>query len=553
MSDVLREYLLALGWKINESSWNKFNAAVTRTGRNVAELGGEAVATGLAIGAMVERIARHYEELYYVSQRTQASVANLKAYGFAAKQVGLSAEGMTAAIESFAQQQRLNPGIAGLVKQFSGATDRAEQLVDVVDGLKKRFGERGYFAAARMASDLFGMDEPTFRMLWMNLDRLKQAQVQQKQIMRDAGIDADAAARQFTEFAREMNTFGERWSVLGQRIALDFLPYVSAAVRGLSDLLEAFTKFNSQDTEGRAGMIAAIATGGLGAYLGKRLLGRLFGGAAASAAGGGAAGAAGAAAGGGAGAGAATVAATSAGALVAATGLTAGVILGASTRTANKGEKDLYRFNPESGQYEPTDELRRQQGAERRGAGRPPGRAPESGPAIGDVTGMNADLVERLRKMRKDMPPELGGFEVHSGYRTPEEQAKLYANRARNPYPVAKDSQHTLGEAADLKFDTPEGARWVREQMRKYGINTPVPGDPIHFERAENRNAAARHPFLGTALAPADAGAGSVTLNQRTEIKVEQGPTALSTAQGVLDGQSRVNGDAVRNLGAKMR
>lgn len=546
MADTLREYLIALGFKVDEGSFKKFNAFVAKTAGNVAELGSATVTTGLAIGAMVERIARHYEELYYISQRTDASVSNLKSYGLAAKQVGLTVDQMLAAQEQFSAAQRMNPGIAGLVKGFSSATDKGQQLVDVVSGLKKQFGESGYYAAARVAG-LMGLDEPTFRMLWMNLERFKQSQALQKQLMKEAGIDADDAAGKFAAFAQQMNVFTERWSVLGQRIALDFLPHVSAAVQGLDDLLKAFSRFNTEDTEGRAGMVAAIATGALGTYLAKKALGRMLFGAGAGAAG------AGAGAAGGAGAGAAAPAAAAAAAKKGIFGRAGGWLFGPWGVAAVTAYEVLEPVDTNKLETQPYHPVTNPGGRKPKGWTPSGETKPTAAPDIGDVKGMNAELVERLRQMRKDMPAEVGGFVIKSGHRTQDEQDKLYENRARNPYPVAKNSQHTLGEAADLKFDTPAGAAWVKAQMEKYKVATPVPGDPIHFEREENRaGAVAKHPFLGTPLAPPAAG-GAVTLNQHTEIRVEQGPTATATAQSVLVGQERVNGDAVRNLGAKTR
>lgn len=558
MADILREYLIGLGYKIDEAGWRKFQSAVGRSLKTTTELGAEAAATGLAIAAMVERVARHYEELYYLSQRTDASVNTLRTYSLAAKQVGLSVEQMTAAQEQFSAAQRMNPGVAALVKQFSSATDKGEQLVDTVAGLKKQFGEAGYFAAARMAQ-VVGLDEPTFRMLWMNLDRFKAAQAEQKRLMAEAGIDGDKYGKDFVEFGRELNTFMERIAIAGQRIAHDFLPYVSATVRELNALLKAFNEFN-KETEGKVGMAGAVATGALGVYLVKQVGMRLLGMGGAAAAAGGAAGGTTAATIGGA-------AAATAGAPITAAALAAGVILAQSTKPA-QGGPDLYKLNPDTGQYEPTaalkklmDENKGKTAAPEKNAaaaaptGAPTTAAPPAGLNIGDVSGMNGELVERLRRMRSDMPADVGGFHVKSGYRSPEDQAREYANRFRNPYPVAKPggSQHEKGEAADLKFDTQAGDQWFRAQMFKYGVTTPVAGDPVHFERTENRMAGGKHPFLGAALTGAPQPGADITLNQHTEIKVEAGPTATATAQAVLSGQDRVSSDTVRNMGAKLR
>ena len=70
--------------------------------------------------------------------------------------------------------------------------------------------------------------------------------------------------------------------------------------------------------------------------------------------------------------------------------------------------------------------------------------------------------------------------DTNSLYRTYEEQAALYANRASNPYPVAPpgSSRHESGLAFDANL-TPEQERIARE----LGLVQPMPDtDPVHWE-----------------------------------------------------------------------
>lgn len=69
---------------------------------------------------------------------------------------------------------------------------------------------------------------------------------------------------------------------------------------------------------------------------------------------------------------------------------------------------------------------------------------------------------------------------VTSGYRSPAAQARLYANRARNPYPVAPPgcSWHQLGYAIDLVTDYPDLAGAAEE----FGLYWAGARDPVHFQ-----------------------------------------------------------------------
>lgn len=75
-----------------------------------------------------------------------------------------------------------------------------------------------------------------------------------------------------------------------------------------------------------------------------------------------------------------------------------------------------------------------------------------------------------------------GTFTVTSVFRSLSDQARLYANRARNPYPVAPPgrSKHNHGLAWDMTGPT-EALRRAGEIWRAWGGKW-YKSDPIHFE-----------------------------------------------------------------------
>lgn len=77
-------------------------------------------------------------------------------------------------------------------------------------------------------------------------------------------------------------------------------------------------------------------------------------------------------------------------------------------------------------------------------------------------------------------PP--GTFRVTSVYRSISEQTRLYANRARNPFPVAPPgrSKHNYGLAWDMT-GPPAQLREAGAIWRSWGGRW-FEADPIHFE-----------------------------------------------------------------------
>ena len=109
-------------------------------------------------------------------------------------------------------------------------------------------------------------------------------------------------------------------------------------------------------------------------------------------------------------------------------------------------------------------------------------RAPVEDPPV--VAGPAAEgLAPAMRAALARAGALLGGaVPVTSGFRSRAEQAALYANRAANPYPVARPgtSRHELGLAVDVPVSFVPRLLSVAGQV---GLCQPYPrADPVHFE-----------------------------------------------------------------------
>lgn len=102
------------------------------------------------------------------------------------------------------------------------------------------------------------------------------------------------------------------------------------------------------------------------------------------------------------------------------------------------------------------------------------------GRVLGDTTGEQPGFLNSLA--------ELAAFEhapvdLNSGYRSEAEQARLYANRASNPNPVAPPghSLHEQGLAGDGTVGGVPLGRLPAAVLKRFGLAT-VPGDPVHVQ-----------------------------------------------------------------------
>jgi len=224
---VLREFLVSLGFTIDEASMKKFTTSVEAVTKSVKTVGLEVAAAATGIIAGVKIISNQMENLYYASQRTGATVGNIMALRYAAGQIGLTADQAQGALENFARTLRLNPGSSGLLDSL-GVTgkDPAEKFDSFIGKAKQM---QPYVAAAY--AQLFGIDPDTLLMLEQGQDKRLAAEQQYRKKLTEFGIDPDQAAQSGVDFNNSLrsvkDTFNDLWIVIESKLAPVLTPLVN--------------------------------------------------------------------------------------------------------------------------------------------------------------------------------------------------------------------------------------------------------------------------------------------------------------------------------------
>jgi len=266
---TLREFLIALGFSVDQPGLAKFETSIGRATKSAVGLGEAVFATAAAIEIAVVRIGRQFEDLYYLSQRTGASVAALQAWQYGAQQVGIAADASRSAIDSFARSLRNQPGNVGLLHllgvQTQGRTTD-QMFNDLVDRLAKL---KPYIAALR--AQQFGQDPDTMYQLELNrgVDRAAQADISKRQSA--AGFDPDKWSKSSVDFVRDLNKLESEFGILADRIGRDFMPWADKFVNWLDGVVQIFN--NWDNTVGDwASWVGTIATTAMGAWIAKAFL-----------------------------------------------------------------------------------------------------------------------------------------------------------------------------------------------------------------------------------------------------------------------------------------
>jgi hypothetical protein len=243
-STVIKEFLVALGFKVDESATKKFVGGITSMAKAVTRLGIEIEATAVAVAYGVGRFASNLEALYFASQRTGASASQLKAFDLAARNFGASMEEAQGSVEGLASKLRANPGMGAVIAGWLGtagisaqglARNARGELVASID-LMGRLGQmfqtqiaRGQtFLATSLAGQL-GISDRT--MLAMAAPGFSEELARQER-----------RAKLWDEVAAAAHRFMVQLENLKLALAQLFLPFEAQAMAGLQRLMTAFSR-----------------------------------------------------------------------------------------------------------------------------------------------------------------------------------------------------------------------------------------------------------------------------------------------------------------------
>jgi GH24 family phage-related lysozyme (muramidase) len=288
-SSVLREFLVKIGFKVDETKYRDFQEAMRATAKNAVEMSKTTLAAATVMGAGLRQVAQQMEGLYFATRRTGASATELKELGFAAEQLGVSAEQARNAVEGLAAARRTNPGLNGILGGL-GIDPRQIDNAKVLIELLARLRSMPYYQGAQMAG-MFGINEQTFAMLEQGLPEMQKYLALRDKMYRAAGINADHIANRSHEFNTHLRIFEATLGNLADIIAYRLMPWGEKVIDWITSVVGWLTKADGA-TRGWSSRLLGIGTalasgslikGGLG-VLGK-LLGRGAAGEAAAGAG----------------------------------------------------------------------------------------------------------------------------------------------------------------------------------------------------------------------------------------------------------------------------
>lgn len=258
-SSTIKEFLVSLGYKVDETGQRKFVDGVKNVSADVLKLGAAASAAAVAVAAAVTKMAGELESLYFMSQRTGASAANIKAIGYAASQMGSSVEGARGSIEALAKFLRENPGGEGLLGsigvQTRDANGALRDTTDIMQDIGRRLANMPQYRAIAYAN-VFGIDYKTLVALEQGVDKFGD---RYKVMLRRFGLNVQDATKKSHDLMVSWRDMKAQAGILGTIVGTTLIGAFEELKHRWDSLDESQKRNITTGAKWVAGIVAGLA------------------------------------------------------------------------------------------------------------------------------------------------------------------------------------------------------------------------------------------------------------------------------------------------------
>ena len=243
---VLKEFLVSLGFQLDQAGLKKFTSGVNDATKRVMAIGAAVLGAAAAVEEFVKHVSQSMEKLYYASQRTGATVGSLQALQQAAEKTGMATNQITDSVEAFTDVLRSVPGSEGLLEQMGidvNQKDKVKEYFDLMGKLRElaQKGPANYAVAEQLAGQ-FGTGKSAFLDIFNNLDRVMAEYQKALDLQKQSNQNLDKLARDSVEMMNIFRDVENRFTVIGQKLDSLILPAVEKWGRGMERILDATTR-----------------------------------------------------------------------------------------------------------------------------------------------------------------------------------------------------------------------------------------------------------------------------------------------------------------------
>lgn len=249
-AETIKDFLVSLGFSLDESGYQKFNSVLTGATANAIKMGLAVEGAALSVVAFTAKIASGLDQLYWASQRTGATVQGIKAVGYAVSQVGGSADAARGSLESLSRFMRNNPGAEGFLNrlgvQTRDASGKMRDMSTIFTGVGQKLSSMPYYRANQYAQ-MLGIDENTLMAMRRGVGSFSG---QYNAMAKAIGFNADQAAASSNRFMTSLRAFGEMAGMARDKIGSNLADGLAGSLDNLRKrILDNFPRIESTITK----------------------------------------------------------------------------------------------------------------------------------------------------------------------------------------------------------------------------------------------------------------------------------------------------------------
>ena len=225
--ETIKEFLIGLGFQVDEAGLQKFNQGITKASIAVTAIGTAAVAAAGMFTSFVAGVADKFDAVGDLADRVNTTSEEILRLGYVATLSGSSVQAANASIENLSRiagEAALGVGRgAAAFKEFGisakdqngNLKDTSVLLAEVGDKIKD-MGRGEQIAVLQK----LGIDPTMLGVLTSDISGLA---AEFDQLYKNAGIDANKAAEQSGEFNDSMDRLGMTFDAIKSAVGLKFM------------------------------------------------------------------------------------------------------------------------------------------------------------------------------------------------------------------------------------------------------------------------------------------------------------------------------------------
>ena len=274
---TLKEFIVKLGFKVDEASFKKMNDQLKAVESKLHDIAGVVAATAVAVEVNVSRMSDKFFHLSIAAKAAHTSIAELQRMERGGQAAGFDAGQMTEMAKALRQKMRAEPWIIPYLQgqgvDMSHGPEAA--LTSLAEVTKRRFPEeKGMGYLANMLGETAGVSSDQLTQLQDQLGEYKKGSDTERREQGIAAIKPDELGRRGSEYYRSELDFKAQRDRAMDISAGEMEPVANKLLMKATELTTSFTGLNAAVQA----LLTTLAIGGVFTAIGTFLKGKALGG-----------------------------------------------------------------------------------------------------------------------------------------------------------------------------------------------------------------------------------------------------------------------------------